>query len=244
MKCDDARRFLGPYLDSELDPKTSLEIVRHLEHCAVCRERFDAERRTERAIASELARPEPGDDGVWRRALGRARQPGRFRLAWAAGLAAALPLVALVWSLASRKEGLTSDLRKDYQEYRSGQWKLDILSSESNVVERFFQDRMGLAVKAPSTLEDLTLVGGRKCSLRGVPTAFLVYRRPGADVSLFVFHADHLDRFPGTRGIREPLVDEKGEHPVVALRSDWKVVCATGPVSSSQLAALCRALGQ
>ncbi len=244
MRCDDAGRFLGAYLDSELDPKTSLEIAGHLEQCTGCRERFAAEGRLERAILTQAAKPEPGDEGLWQQALSRARRSRRSRWAWAAGIAAVAALALLVWKLAPEKESLAADIRKDYQEYRSGQWTLDIVSSESKAVEAYFQERMGLAVSVPSKLGDLTLVGGRKCSLRGVPTAFLLYRREGADISLFIFSANQLDHFPATGGIQDPLVDEKGEVPVVAVRSDWKVVCATGPVTSSELASLCRALGK
>ena len=103
---------------------------------------------------------------------------------------------------------------------------------------------MGLAVIVPSQLGNLTLVGGLKCSLRGVHTAFLLYRRGGADISLFIFSADQLDHFPSSHRIRDSLVDEQGDVSVVALRSDWKVVCAAGPVSLSELTSLCRAFGK
>ena len=36
MRCHEARKFLGPYLDSELDTRTSQEIELHLESCPQC----------------------------------------------------------------------------------------------------------------------------------------------------------------------------------------------------------------
>lgn len=240
MRCEDARRFLGPYLDSELDPKTNLEIARHLEGCDGCRERFDAERRLERSIALEIRKPEPGDDATWRRALERAGRPRVTGWRWAAGFLAAGLAAAVVWASLRPNDGLAADLRKDYGEYKTGQWHLDVLSSDPGEIEQFFRFRMGLAVKVPQKVGDLVLIGGRKCSLRGVPTAFLAYRGRGADVSLFVFSADHLDRFSGRQPLPIPLVDESGEVPVVALRSGWKMVCAAGPLPSAELASFCR----
>jgi hypothetical protein len=174
----------------------------------------------------------------------RAGGSRRPRRAWAVGIAAAAALAFILWRSTPEKGSLAADLRKDYREYQTGQWTLDVASSDSKVLENYFRERMGLAIRVPSKLEDLTLAGGRKCSLRGVPTAFLLYRRGAADISMFIFSADQLDHFPASNGFRDPLVDEKGEHPVVAIRSDWKVVCATGPVTASELASLCRALGK
>ena len=43
MRCHEARNLLGPYLDSELDAKASLEVAQHLESCEDCARVFDAE---------------------------------------------------------------------------------------------------------------------------------------------------------------------------------------------------------
>ena len=40
MKCDEAQTLHGPYLDSELDAKTSLEIQQHLKMCPACARLF------------------------------------------------------------------------------------------------------------------------------------------------------------------------------------------------------------
>ncbi len=239
MRCEEARRFLGPYLDSELDPTTSFEIARHLESCAACRERFEAERKVERAVAAEVCRPEPGDEALFRRALERGGRPRRRPWAWAAAGA----LLALgAFALLRRDEGgLVSSLRKDYRKYQGGGSPLDVVSAEPQSVEGFFREKMGLAVRVPARIDGMELAGGRRCSLRGVPTAFLIYRERGADVSVFVFNADHLDRFPDAGRLAAPVVDEADAVRVAALRSDWKVICAAGPVSPDRLRAACLA---
>jgi len=40
MKCDEVQTLHGPYLDSELDAKNSLEIQQHLKTCPGCARLF------------------------------------------------------------------------------------------------------------------------------------------------------------------------------------------------------------
>ena len=243
MKCEDARRYVGPYLDSELDPKTSFEVARHLESCADCKGRFDSEGVLEQALEKEMVRPEPGDDATWERALRRAQTSRSGRWRWAAvvsgGLAAA---VFLVWLLALGGDGLASDLRKDYQKHAQGGSPLELASRNPKEVEEFFKDRMGLSVPVPVPA-GWELLGGRKCALRGIPTAFILYRRRGRDVTAYVFLGDHLDRFKGAGSLHDPLMDEAGEVRVAALRSGPHVVGAAGAVHCHELLELCRAFG-
>ncbi len=249
MKCEDVRRYVGPYLDSELDPRTSFEVARHLEGCAGCRARFDSEGVLERALAKELARTEPGDDATWERALRRAGGPrsGRPWISlgsswrWAAAASGVLAAAAvLVWLLALGGNGLASELRKDYRKRARGGSPLELSSRDAREVEEFFKDRMGLSVPVPVP-EGWELLGGRKCALRGIPTAFILYRLQGRDVTAYVFLSDHLDRFEGAGALQDPLMDEAGEVRVAALRSGPHVVGAAGAVHCHQLLELCRA---
>jgi anti-sigma factor RsiW len=240
MKCEDARRYVGPYLDSELDPKSSFELARHLEVCADCKDRFDSEGVLERALAKELARPEPGDDATWERALRRAQGPRNGRWRWAAAASGGLAAAAiLVWLLALGGNGLASDLRKDYQKHAQGGSPLELSSRNPREVEKFFKDRMGLSVPVPVP-SGWELLGGRKCALRGIPTAFILYRLQGRDVTAYIFPSDHLDRFKGSGALHDPLMDEAGEVRVTALRSGPHVVGAAGIVHGHQLLELCR----
>ena len=52
MKCDEVQTLHGPYLDSELDAKNSLEIQQHLKTCPGCARLFaEAEKRDARLMA-------------------------------------------------------------------------------------------------------------------------------------------------------------------------------------------------
>ena len=54
MKCDEFQTLHGPYLDSELDAKTSLEIEEHLKACAGCARLFAEEEKLEARIKAGL----------------------------------------------------------------------------------------------------------------------------------------------------------------------------------------------
>ena len=56
MRCDEVQSLQGPYLDSELDARTSLEIEQHLKACPECARLFAEEEKLEARIK---AGPEP-----------------------------------------------------------------------------------------------------------------------------------------------------------------------------------------
>ncbi len=242
MRCDEVRRYLGPYLDSELDAKTSFEMARHLEACEDCRARLEAEDRLEKAIVGELRRPEPGDDALWERARARAERPRRRAWLWAAALLVGLAGAAGIFlSTRGASASLADVLLQDYLKFQAGRSPLEIGSPDAAAVERYFKDKMGMALTVAPEVGEMKLEGGRKCSLRGAPTAFLVYRCGEERVSVAIFNADQLDRFPSAVVGEEPRAEERGELRVTMLRSGWKVVCATGPVSLEDLLELCAA---
>lgn len=94
MDCQQARRWLSLYLDSELEPSRLLDLTEHLRTCASCRERFEAERRVDDLVSERLQEGRiPA--GTWR-AIERAVRRSAWRRRWwvraGAGLAAALAL--------------------------------------------------------------------------------------------------------------------------------------------------------
>jgi anti-sigma factor RsiW len=54
MKCDEVQALHGPYLDSELDARTSLEIEQHLKACPECARLFAEEEKLEARIKAGL----------------------------------------------------------------------------------------------------------------------------------------------------------------------------------------------
>ncbi len=242
MRCEEARKYVSPYLDSELGGKTSFEIVRHLETCSSCRARFEAEEVVEKRIASVLRQPNAGDEELWQRALEKAlRRPRRPVARVIAAIAAALLLALGVWRIAgSRTADLVELLRKDYLAAGQKAERLDVASSDPDRVSRFFRERMNMAVTIPAVTR-MELQGGRACSLNGVPTVFILYRCDREPVSLCVFSESELARFTNGPSPGNPRVDESSAVVVVVVCKDGRVISAAGPFPRSELLALCDA---
>jgi hypothetical protein len=56
MNCSEARNLIEPYLDSELDIRTSLELREHVRACVECGQAFDSEAMWHKQIKTALAR--------------------------------------------------------------------------------------------------------------------------------------------------------------------------------------------
>ena len=56
MKCDELQPLQGPYLDSELDARTSLEIEQHLKACPNCARLFAEEQKLAARLKAGLNR--------------------------------------------------------------------------------------------------------------------------------------------------------------------------------------------
>ncbi len=67
MNCRDLRSLAEPYLDSELDVKTSLEIQQHLAACPPCAQWLEAERKAASRLDRELRRG-GATPALWERA--------------------------------------------------------------------------------------------------------------------------------------------------------------------------------
>jgi anti-sigma factor RsiW len=243
MRCENVRKYVSPYLDSELDGKTSFEIVRHLELCAECRARFETEEVVEKRISSCLRQPQAGDEELWRRAMEKAlRRPRRSPVRVWAAVAAALLLGVGIWRIAasSPPADLVDLLRKDYFAAGRQASHLDVATSDPERVSRFFRERMNMSVTIPS-VSQMELQGGRACSLNGVPTAFILYRCDREPVSLCVFSENQLSRFTNAPRPGSPLVDERDGIVVVVICKDGRVISAAGALPKTELLALCDA---
>jgi anti-sigma factor RsiW len=242
MKCEESSRLLSPYLDSELDPKTSFDMSSHFEQCASCRERFEAERRIDHAIAIELRKPDPRDEEHWNRARALALRPSGHGGLWALLILGAIIAATAFAALRPHAAiGLAQELRSVYLALEANRSTLDLATANPNAVETFCRDQLGLAIRVPAAAGSFTLEGARKCSLRGAGAAALSYRDGEHRILVVVFNADHLDRFPASDRVRELSLDEAGDPRVAVMRSGWKVIGAAGSASPDELGAACKA---
>ena len=96
MNCKEIDAELEAYLDAELPPGPRAAFRAHVAACEVCRCRVEQAERLQRTLA---ALPVPGpSEGFYERALAAAARPRRSQrwVGWAAGIAAAIALLAVV----------------------------------------------------------------------------------------------------------------------------------------------------
>ena len=99
MNCNETRKWMSPYLDSELDPTKTFEVSQHLESCDTCRVRFEKESRADDIIAKRLRRCEPfvNWQAVERRILSAPQKVMRLRPRWWLAAAACIAAIIIVW---------------------------------------------------------------------------------------------------------------------------------------------------
>jgi anti-sigma factor RsiW len=107
MKCDEVQTLHGPYLDSELDAKTSLEVEQHLKSCPKCARFFAEEEKLEARIMAGLNQG-PRTAALWEQIE---------RKVAAAAQSASLPRAGWRRS-AERRYGLGARLRAGWQRSR------------------------------------------------------------------------------------------------------------------------------
>ena len=144
MNCRDTRRWISPYLDSELGKTKTFEISEHLRQCAPCAERFEREGHVDGLLADQLSRTPGLDwDQVLRGAMRKRRVFRPFQLS-ALGLAACVALVMWVAWPTATEEGSPAD-----------KWIATALADaapESTPFRRVSSSSADLAALAKSTL--------------------------------------------------------------------------------------------
>lgn len=182
---------ISAWHDGEVSLADRERIEAHLAACADCRMVAsalagvgDTLRRHE-----QVAVPAALDQRV--RALGRPRSNRRRRTAFAAGLAFAAAAAVGVASFPrpALGRGMTEEIVSHHHRGFSRERPCDFESNDPGKVAGWVRERLGYAVEVP-TPPDATLLGARVCSVGGVKTAALMYRRAGAPLTIFVPPSD------------------------------------------------------
>lgn len=153
--------------------------------CAVAAVRFGAVRRQLRA----QARSTPAETLAALRisaALSPPRRLGARRPAAAGVLAAAVAAMIglLVWPF-GQSDALAAELERSHLKSFSRAKPCDFESADPAKVERWVSAEVGYAVEVPA-LPGATLLGARRCRVKGALTAALLYRKDGHALTLFV----------------------------------------------------------
>jgi anti-sigma factor RsiW len=250
MKCNEIRNLVLPYLDSELDARTSQEIQLHLQSCAECAEIFACEEKFNERLFGVLSAGQMTPE-LWERIEAKLRPEKtiaalfrRWKMAMLGGLAVLIlaGLATGVFSYLSKASSLdlAKAVEKDHQEFIEGKMKPQFTGALPEKIAGELRGRLDAAafstVPASAAFHN---EGGRLCNLQGVAAAWTMGHCGDVPVSLIVFKKSELNRFPKAQArleTGEPIVCTRTGRFQFAVRfAGDHVVCAIANTSKQML---------
>ncbi|MFQ5862157.1 MAG: anti-sigma factor family protein [Candidatus Brocadiales bacterium] len=215
MRCKEYIKYLSPYMDSELDAKTCVEIADHLAICQGCRKRFAQEQEVERLLVERLK------DGRMPEHMWKAIQTSVGAHDYAPGYAARSSIV-LRWLVPAIATAVMAIGLSVFFFWVKAPEDRDLVLVLQGVHERYLRDEIAVArdVVWPEDFRQMSLLGwmpqsgnigghdvkllsGRPYYLKDVEVAFLEYRCCGEPVLVFILRKEDLDNFPQTKDLLE-----------------------------------------
>lgn len=205
MNCEKFRECLYAFLDDELESGVSMEVQAHLEHCPACAREAEIERAIRRGLVRALSVGGVSelDEGTLVRSLAMSadRRPARpVRLMWFLGtalaVAAAIAMMVSFWPTRSGSgAGGFIDLVADESgEFLAHAGPVQLATSEVGTLTAWLRDQTALSVEiADLSASGWRLIGGRRCSLDGLPAAFALFERDGKTASVVAVSDGHVD---------------------------------------------------
>jgi anti-sigma factor RsiW len=224
--CDEIEPLFAPYVDGEVKPQEHATVHAHLEACPRCRERVAGERAARevlrarreglKACASEhLRRRCAAQAGDISPVPATVHRPGLYaRRTWIPLSLAATLLLAVtgvfIFGLNNSVEALAAQLALDHM--KCFQFAPEHGSEKAQATSQDWLKAQGWAMRVPPSapVEQLELLGVRRClSTEGI-TAHLMYRWRGKPLSLYV-----IKSVPKRTSGVEQLVERLGQEAVI-----------------------------
>jgi anti-sigma factor RsiW len=212
MKCSQARKFLSAFQDNELDVRTNIELLEHIEMCDRCRARLETERRLKEAVAGHLdsivapdylrariaekLRAVPGRNVLvmWREA---ARSPW-FRVVTAAA-SIFIVFTLVYWVVLAPEAALNDDAVGSHVAVLRNQVPSFYLTDDAERAKRLALFKLGEKPSVPLIGDSqFELVGAGPAEIQTRDVGHFVFRYKAATVSMFVFKGLSLDEVGGT----------------------------------------------
>lgn len=221
MDCRILEEKLSGFLDGALPAEETSEVQTHLSGCDSCRKALSELRRLDAVLKEYVPREEaPAHlrgkvSGVVRleeiRALIEIRGPMRKFLP-AAGIALACLAVALWLWQHSAAGNMAQAAITNHISSLAGKLPAEVKNADRGRVASWFEGKLPFHVEVPDlSAEGFQLAGGRLCHLKGNDVAYLVYRKEGKKLSLFVTDCTTTS-FPAKDGRKAVMASKRGYH--------------------------------
>jgi anti-sigma factor RsiW len=242
------------YFDGEVDAVSALEIERHLERCAECRELHRHLLQTRTALRRDLSyfrvppalaarvRDALADQPVALPAGGERARPlrlPRVRPFWSgalsgAGLSAIAAALALFLWLPPRTDAVVDDLMSAHLRSLMSTHLIDVVSSDRHTVKPWFAGHTDVSpTVADFNSQGYKLIGGRAEYLARQRSAVLVYQHGAHLIDVFTWAAD------GTAARGSNQVTRSG-YQLLFWRQDDLEYCAVSDTGRDELQGLAR----
>lgn len=210
MRCEEFRKYLSPYIDSELDAVVCIAIADHLAQCQPCNERFNQEQEVEGLLAERL-RKEEMPEAFWRAILARLdtsknTRRSRYSIKWLVP-AVVIPVVAIALSVVFLwikvpERGLIPVVQGIHGKYLKEEIPL---GPEVSWPEEFkgFSLLSWLPQSGEFEGHQFRLIGVKSCDINDTKAAYCVYECCRIPVSIFILRKEDLHNFPQARDMLE-----------------------------------------
>jgi len=251
MNCKDIQDQLNAYVDRELDVMGSLEVEKHLQACAQCRQAVENQAVLKKAITASapyFKAPASLRDSIItsaRRAAQpqqpRATAPIRHRLwewnALSASLAMAASLVLGFFLAAqlqrhSAREQLVDEITASHvRSLIVASHIMDVVSTDQHTVKPWFDGKLDFAPPVTNfAAQDFPLVGGRIDYINGRNVAVLIYQKRKHFINVFIW--------PAAGGGESPRTTAKNGYNIVNWNDAGMTFWAVSDVAPDDLQTL------
>ena len=201
-ECRDLESLFASYVDGEAAPRDCAALDAHFRSCPACRDRVAAERAVREAVAARRGTlRECASTELRRRCEAHCPRGGALsspfsRKSWVPlSMVATLVLAVagvFLYGLSGSVEALGTQLSADHVkcfEFAS----VPTILPDAKVLGREWADSRGWSVKVPesTSVEQLELLGIRRCISSEGQTAHVMYKWRGRPFSVYVLNSEH-----------------------------------------------------
>ena len=194
MNCEEADRFLDPYLDGELEAAQRTELEQHLAECQECRQKLEQLRQF-RAFFTANAPHYPSPPGLKAKVLARLEAEKKskiialIRQPWLYAAALLVICFSLAWLLLvpNREKNLADQAVANFQRAALLERVCDVVSPDPGVVKPWFTGKLDFLPPVLLPGLNFQMRGGRLDVLENHKVAALTYKRDKDLVTVFVW---------------------------------------------------------